>query len=91
MYKRQEQGLLARILKRQRDQARGIAGSPKPLSDREREVLDLILQEFTSKRIAEKLFISKQTVDSHRLRIMEKTGARTLVGLIKYAVANGLL
>jgi DNA-binding NarL/FixJ family response regulator len=86
-----EQGLLARILKRQRDQARGIVGSPKPLSDREREVLDLILQEFTSKRIAEKLFISKQTVDSHRLRIMEKTGARTLVGLIKYAVANGLL
>jgi DNA-binding NarL/FixJ family response regulator len=86
-----EQALLTRILKRQREQAKGIVAAPKPLSDREREVLDLILQEHTSKRIAEKLFISKQTVDSHRLRIMEKTGARTLVGLIKYAVANGLL
>ncbi|MBK7944603.1 MAG: helix-turn-helix transcriptional regulator [Flavobacteriales bacterium] len=61
------------------------------MSEREREVLELILQEHTSKQIAEKLFISKQTVDSHRLRIMEKTGARTLVGLIKHALANGML
>lgn len=85
-----EKALLTRILKRQREAARGIA-SPKPLSDREREVLDLVLKEHTSKEIAEILFISKQTVDTHRLHIMEKTGARSLVGLIKYAVAHGLL
>lgn len=84
-----EKDLLTRILKRQREQAKGHT-LPKALSEREREVLDPIMQEFTSKRIAEKLFISKQTVDTHRLHIMEKTGARTLVGLIKYAVASGL-
>lgn len=85
-----EKGLLTRILKRQREQAKG-AASPKPLSGREREVLDLVLREHTSREIAEKLFISKQTVDTHRIHIMEKTGTRTLVGLIKYAVANGML
>lgn len=56
------------------------------LSTREKEVLDLIMQEFTSKEIAEQLFISKQTVDSHRINIMQKTGAKTLVGLIKMVV-----
>jgi len=86
-----EQGLLTRILARQRELANGTIAPQKPMSEREREVLELIMQEHTSKQIAEKLFISKQTVDSHRLRIMEKTGARTLVGLIKYAVANGML
>lgn len=86
-----EQGLLTRILKRQRELAKGHGIMPKPLSGREREVLDLILEEHTSRQIAEKLFISKQTVDSHRIRIMEKTGARTLVGLIKHAVASGML
>lgn len=53
------------------------------LSAREMEVLDLIMQEFTSKEIAGQLFISKQTVDTHRNNIMQKTGAKTLVGLIK--------
>lgn len=59
------------------------------LSKRELEVLDLIVREFTSKQIAEQLHISKQTVDSHRLNIYEKTGTKTLVGLIKFAIARG--
>jgi len=63
----------------------------RPLTEREMEVLQLIVQEFTSKEIAEKLYISKQTVDTHRINIMQKTGAGTLVGLIKYAVNAGLL
>jgi DNA-binding NarL/FixJ family response regulator len=63
----------------------------KNLTERELEILSLIVQEFTSKKIAEKLFISKQTVDTHRLNIMHKTGAKTLVGLIKYAMQMGLL
>ncbi len=63
----------------------------KPLSNREQEVLQLIIAEYTSKEIAEKLFISKQTVDKHRLSIMEKTEAKTLVGLIKYAIQAGFI
>jgi DNA-binding NarL/FixJ family response regulator len=60
------------------------------LSKREIEVLRLIVKEFTSKEIAEKLFISKQTVDSHRLNMLEKTSSKSVVGLIKYAIQNGL-
>ncbi len=61
------------------------------LSQRETQVLQLILKEHTSKEIAEQLFISKQTVDSHRLSIMEKTGSKSVVGLIKYALINKLI
>jgi DNA-binding NarL/FixJ family response regulator len=63
----------------------------KELSEREQQVFELIVQEFTSKEIAEKLFISKQTVDTHRINIMQKTQTKTLVGLIKYAVRAGKL
>jgi len=58
------------------------------LSKREIEVLQLIVKEYTSKEIAEKLFISKQTVDTHRLNIMEKTSSKSVVGLIKFAIQN---
>ncbi len=61
------------------------------LTQREKEVLELIVQEFTSKEIAEKLFISKQTVDTHRINIMQKTDCKTLVGLIKYAIQSGYI
>lgn len=61
------------------------------LSVRENEVLQLIMQEFTSKEIAEKLFISKQTVDTHRINIMAKTKSKTIVGLIKYAMSANLI
>lgn len=68
------------------------SGLPKnDLTQREKEVLELIVQELTSKEIADKLYISKQTVDTHRINIMQKTGCRTLVGLIKYAVRTGVV
>lgn len=62
----------------------------KPLSPREMEILQLIVAEYNSREIADKLFISKQTVDTHRNHIMEKTGSKTLVGLIKYAIRNNI-
>ncbi len=58
------------------------------LSDREIEVLKLITQEFTSNEIAEKLFISKKTVDNHRHNILEKTNSKSTIGLLKYAIKN---
>lgn len=65
----------------------GTVHPPKSLlSQRELEVLSLIAQEFTSQQIAEKLFISKQTVDTHRMHIMQKTGSKSVVGLIRYAI-----
>ncbi|HLF32869.1 MAG TPA: response regulator transcription factor [Cyclobacteriaceae bacterium] len=53
-----------------------------PLNPREKEVLVLLVQGLTSKQIAEKLFISKSTVETHRQNIRAKTGAKTTAELI---------
>lgn len=60
------------------------------LSVREKEVLGYIVKEFTSEEIAEKLFISKKTVDNHRQHLLEKTGCKSTVGLVKFAIKLGL-
>lgn len=59
------------------------------LSSREKEVLSLIVKELTSEEIAEKLFISKKTVDNHRQHILEKTNCKSTVGLVKFAIKLG--
>jgi DNA-binding NarL/FixJ family response regulator len=61
------------------------------LSDREKEILILVCQEYSSSQIAEKLFISTGTVDTHRKNILLKIGVSNTVGLVKYALRNGLL
>lgn len=60
------------------------------LSVREKEVLGLIVKELTSEEIADKLFISKKTVDNHRQNLLEKTYSKSTVGLVKFAIKNGL-
>lgn len=60
------------------------------LTTREREILALIVKEMTSEEIAETLFISKKTVDNHRQHILEKTGCKSTVGLVKFAIRLGL-
>lgn len=60
------------------------------LSVREKEILALIVKEHTSDEIAQKLFISKKTVDNHRANILEKTSCRSTIGLVKYAIKNGM-
>ena len=59
------------------------------LTQREREILTLILKEKTSEEIAQHLFISKKTVDNHRANILEKTNCKSTIGLVKYAIKNG--
>ena len=61
------------------------------LTAREREILKLIAKEYTNKDIAEELFISERTVETHRKNIFRKTGTNNLVGLIKFAYANNLI
>ena len=63
----------------------------KLLTEREREVLKLITKEYTNKMIAEELFISERTVETHRKNIFRKTKTSSLVGLIKFAYANNLI
>ncbi|HYG04302.1 MAG TPA: response regulator transcription factor [Chryseosolibacter sp.] len=61
------------------------------LTEREREILKLIAKEFSNKQMAEKLFISERTVETHRKNIFRKTNTNTLVGLIKFAFENNLV
>lgn len=63
----------------------------KLLTDREREIVKLIAKEYNNKEIAEELFISERTVETHRKNIFRKTGTSSLVGLIKFAYANNLI
>lgn len=61
------------------------------LTERELDVLRLIAQECPNKVIAERLFISERTVETHRKNIFRKTKTSSLVGLIKYAYEQKLI
>ncbi|AKD05068.1 response regulator transcription factor [Pontibacter korlensis] len=63
----------------------------KELSKRELEVLALISEGYTNAEIAEKLFTSKRTVETHRQNILEKTQAKNTANLIKYAIQHNLI
>lgn len=54
------------------------------LTDREREILQLILQELTAPEIAEKLCLSPRTIETHKRNIMAKVGVKSTVSLVKY-------
>lgn len=61
------------------------------LTNREREILKLIHSNFTSQEIADKLFLSKRTVDSHRLNLLFKLDVKNTGALVKKAMDMGLL
>jgi DNA-binding NarL/FixJ family response regulator len=61
------------------------------ISRREKEVLKLIAEEFTTNEIAEKLFISLKTVESHRSNLLAKLNARNSAGLVRISIENKLL
>lgn len=61
------------------------------LTKREMEVLQLIAQEFTSEEIAQKLFIAKSTVDTHRKNLIHKLNVKNAVGLGLFAERHGLI
>jgi two-component system nitrate/nitrite response regulator NarL len=61
------------------------------LSIREIEVLKLLVQELTTKQIAEKLFVSERTIETHRKNLLRKTSSKNIVGLIKYAYLNKII
>jgi DNA-binding NarL/FixJ family response regulator len=61
------------------------------LSAREQEILQLVAEGLTTAQIADKLFTSPRTVETHRQNIMEKTGARNTAALIRTAVSQGWL
>jgi DNA-binding NarL/FixJ family response regulator len=61
------------------------------LTHREREILQLVASGLTNQQIADQLFTSRRTVESHRQNLLEKTGAKNTPSLVKYAMEQGLL
>lgn len=61
------------------------------LTQREKEIVQLLAKEYTNDKMAQALHISYRTVETHRKNIMQKTGAHNLAGLLKYAYGKGLL
>ena len=68
-----------------------IEKSKAVLTDREQEILNHIALELTSEEIANRLFISRRTVETHRKNILRKTNVKTIVGLIKYGFQHELI
>ncbi|MDZ7695080.1 MAG: response regulator transcription factor [Balneolaceae bacterium] len=61
------------------------------ITKREREILTLIVEGLTSQEIAEKLYISPRTVDTHRFNLMQKLDIKNTAGLVRFALQNDLV
>ncbi len=64
---------------------------PITLSERENEIITLIAEGQTNEQIAELLFLSKHTINTHRKNIMAKLGVKNTAGIVMYAVKTGLV
>lgn len=61
------------------------------ITPREREILQLICEEYTTPEIAERLYISPRTVDGHRNNLLQKLGCRNVAGLVVFALQHQLV
>ena len=72
----------------------GVAGDGDSLryafSEKEMEIIRLICREFTNDEIAKELHLSTRTIEGYREKIMEKTAARNVAGLVVYSIRNGI-
>lgn len=67
------------------------AGDPALLTKREREIVKLIADGMTNQEIAERLFISPRTVDTHRSNIMQKLDIKNTAALVRFALESGII
>ena len=73
-----------------RELSKGQIAKAPELTAREREVLQLVAEGETSKKIAARLHVSVKTVEAHRQQIMDKLNIHTVAGLTKYAIRKGI-
>ena len=83
--------LLNKYLKEKQPGASSDGQAIVPLTKREKEILKMIAEENTNQEIAEKLFISPRTVDTHRRNLLQKLNVKNTAGLVRYAFENNLL
>jgi DNA-binding NarL/FixJ family response regulator len=79
----------ARALEKARE--RGAEGEEPALTPRQREILQLVAEGHSTRKIAGKLGLSVKTVETHRAHLMERLGIRDVAGLVRYAVRVGLV
>ena len=65
--------------------------TPVYLTERELVIIKLIALEYSGKMISEKLFISTNTVETHRKNLLKKLNVKSSIGLVKYAIKNNLI
>jgi len=83
--------LMAEGYVRRVDQEGGGAQQPEvPLTRREREILSLVVKGLTNQQIADQLYISPRTVDTHRTNIMQKLDIHDVANLVRYAMEHGI-
>ena len=75
-----------KYIKRQPDDT-----SEAKLTRRELEVLDLVAQGMSNQEVADKLFVSKRTIDGHKANLIQKTGSKNIVDLLIYSLKNGII
>lgn len=61
------------------------------ISNREKEILYFICREYTTKEIAEALYLSEKTIDWHRLNLLQKTHSKNIAGLVLFAIKSGII
>jgi len=72
------------------DSQRNRAATPSNITSREFDVMTLICDEYTSGEIAAELYISKNTVETHRRNLLAKLNCKSSIGLVKYAIMHNL-
>ena len=84
--------LLMNILNNMRDVGKSEPEAPdNEISEREMEILYHVCLGLSNQEIADKLFISKRTVDKHRVNLLSKTGCRNTAALVMYAIKNKMI
>ncbi len=83
--------LLESLVRKTRNKEPFVSNGEDRLTNRELEILRLIAEGLTSKQIADKLFLSVTTVNSHRTNIMKKLNIHETVSLVKYAIQKKLV
>lgn len=88
-YCKRTTGRLAQMIARSKNLKQAKTSEPE-FSEREKEIIQLICQEYTNKQIGEKLFISTRTVEGYRMKILEKMNAKNTVGIVIAAMKQGI-
>ncbi len=69
----------------------GITYTNEELTDREKEILQLISEEYTSQQISERMHLSPRTIENYRLGLMQKLEVKNIAGLIRKAIFMGII